>query len=175
MTRDNVFELGYLVKKFGVDGSIILSINADHPEKYLEMESIFVDINNQLVPFFISKIRLHNQNDFIIKLEDINTTEEAEALCGKTVYAAISYLPELDENQFYYHEIIGWKVIDKQNGAIGLVKNVLEGKQQDILQVVSDGKEILIPIVDVFFVKSDRKAQTIYVDLPDGLLDVYLT
>ncbi|MFN4122749.1 MAG: ribosome maturation factor RimM [Flavobacteriales bacterium] len=173
--RDNVFELGYFVKKSGIDGSLILSIDADKPQNYLKMESIFVDINNQLVPFFISKIHAQRSNEFLVKLEDIHTTEEAELLCGKTVYADVSLLPELKENQFYYHEIIGWRVIDQDQGEIGVVKDVIEGKQQDIIQLDYYGKEILIPLVDDFFVKSDRQEKALYFDLPKGLVEVYLS
>jgi 16S rRNA processing protein RimM len=173
--RDNVFELGYFVKKSGTDGSLILHVDADKPEIYLKMESIFVEINNQLVPFFIAKIRIHRNNEFLVKLEDIDEIEEAEMLCGKTVFADLQYLPELNENQFYYHEIIGWKVFDTKRGEIGRVKEVMEGKQQDIMQIDLNGKEILIPIVDDFFVKSDRENKSIYFDLPEGLIDLYIS
>lgn len=173
--RDNVFELGYFVKKSGIDGSLVMSIDADNPQNYLKMESIFVDINKQLVPFFISKIRVQRSNEFLVKLEDIDTTEEAELLCGKSVFADIKYLPTLKENQFYYHEIVGWKAIDKHQGDIGVVKDVIEGKQQDIIQLDFKGKEILIPLVDDFFVKSDRQEKALYFDLPEGLVNVYLS
>lgn len=174
MTFDNVFELGYFVRKSGTDGSLHMSIESDEPEKYVKMESIFVELNKQLVPFFIQKIRNQKSNEFVVKLEDVDSIEEAEMLVGHKIFAEQKWLTDLNEKQFYYHEIIGWKVHDVQKGEIGTVKNVLENKSQDILQIDFQGKEILVPIADDFFLHVDRTTQTLHFDLPEGLVDLYL-
>lgn len=174
MHIDNVFELGYFVRKSGVDGALVLYIDADNPEYYLKMESIFVELNKQLVPFFIEKIKKQKTNEFLVQLEDVDSIEEAEILVSQPVFADLKYLAKLNEKQFYYHEVIGWKVEDKSKGPIGIVKGVLENKSQDILMVDLDGKELLIPITDDFFLNADRTNDTLYFDLPDGLIELYL-
>ena len=83
-------------------------------------------------------------------------------------------MPELDEDEFYYKEIIGFKLVDVTKGAIGEISDVLEYPTQAVIQVMKDGKEILIPIHDDIIEKVDKKSKTLTVNTPEGLIDMYL-
>ncbi len=173
MNLDDCFELGFILKTHGVQGELTFVLDVDTPENYKGLESVFVGINGKLVPFFIDKIQIL-QEKAIARLEDINTLEKAENLVGNTLYLPLQHLPELDEDQFYYHDIIDYQVIDEVRGALGIVENVYELPQQDIIAMIYMQKEVLIPITDEIVTGVDREVKELYVNLPDGLLEVYL-
>lgn len=174
MNVDECFQLGYVIKNHGLKGEINIFLDVDYPNEYKNLESVFVEINDKLVPFFISKIQIRGDKA-VVRLEDVETIEEAEHLRAKALYLPLKLLPQLDENQFYYHQIINYTVIDKKNGKIGVIKDVNSSSKQDLFIVENaDTKEILIPVIDDIIIKVDHQAEIISVDLPDGLLDVYL-
>ncbi len=173
MTFDQVFELGYLERLHGVQGEVVLVIDADQPEHYKQLGSIFLDIRGKLIPFFIEKQKQLRKNERLLKFEDIKNEAEASDLVGSTVYLPISQLPPLKEHQYYYHELIGMAVIHQNQQNVGTATAVLETPQQMLLQFDHEGHEVLCPMHDDIVKKVDKDARCIYVELPEGLLDVY--
>jgi 16S rRNA processing protein RimM len=83
-------------------------------------------------------------------------------------------LPPLDDDQFYYHEIVGYAVKDKTHGDMGNVKTIYEANGNDMFAFEYKGKEVLVPIKDEFIIELNKKAKTILLNIPEGLLDIYL-
>jgi 16S rRNA processing protein RimM len=174
MNIDNCFQLGYIAKTHGVQGEVTFVLDVDNPEEYDKLESVFVEINGKLVPFFITHFQLQKEKA-IVKLEDVNSFESADKLVGNALYLPLTQLPELDEDQFYYHDIINYIVIDKAKGTLGTIANVYELPHQDLIAMTYLNKEVLIPVTDEIVTRVDHKMKELYVELPDGLLDIYLT
>lgn len=173
MLHDSCFQLGTLIRKVGTDGRLLLQLDTDNPQAYLKTESIFVEINKRLVPFFIQSFRLQPSNTAHISVEGIETNEEAEMLLGCDVYLPLEQLPKLTGKKFYYHEIIDFEVFDLgSNLSIGKITDVLENGASDLFQIIENGNEILIPISDHFIEKIDREKSIIYMQLPEGLVEV---
>ncbi len=175
MEINECFLLGYVSKLFGYKGEVIFFIDADEPENYKELESVFVKRNNKLIPFFIDKIQKHSkQNQLIVKFQDINNAEQAEILVGCELYLPLNFLPKLTGKQFYFHEVIGFKLSDKEKGVVGEVKDIIDVGSTPIFQVFSGNKEILLPIHNNFIVSIDRQTRTVFYKAPEGLIDMYL-
>ncbi len=173
MRKDDCFLLGYVIKPHGLKGEVSVLLDTDIPEAYTEMESVFLEIDQRLIPFFISALSL-KENRAIVQFEGIKDFAGAEALKGCALYLPDEALPEMGDDQFYYHEIIGYKVVDGQSGIVGEVTNVYASGKQDLLAVDHQGTEILIPVIDEIISRVDREQKALHVDLPDGLLDIYL-
>ncbi|MFV0237361.1 MAG: ribosome maturation factor RimM [Flavobacteriales bacterium] len=174
MQKENCFSLGKIIKKYGYKGEVVIKLDTDEPELYKKLESAFIEFNGMLVPFFFKKcVQQHNTN-LRITFEDI-PSDQIEELIGSEVFLPLSLLPKLTGNQFYYHEIIGFTVIDEKQGAIGVVKGVNDYGPQPLFEIEKDQKEILIPIHDHFIKKVDKSGKTIEVITPEGLLELYLT
>lgn len=109
----------------------------------------------------------------MVKFEDVSA-EEAVKLVNKDIYLPLESLPELDEDGFYYHEIIGYKVIDSRKGEIGQIKNVNDSGVQDLFEVDFNGREILIPIVDDWILEVNKDQKFIRLQTPEGLIELYL-
>jgi 16S rRNA processing protein RimM len=173
MRKDDCFLLGYVIKPHGLKGEVSVLLDVDFPEDYKEMESVFLDIDQKLVPFFISAISI-NRDKAVIKFEDITTPEQAMSLKGRELYLPESTLPEMEADQFYFHEVIGYSVTDQTSGRLGVITNVYESGKQDLLAVDHQGIEILIPLIDEIVLEVNRENKEVLVNLPEGLLDIYL-
>jgi 16S rRNA processing protein RimM len=174
MTKEECFYLGRIVGKFSFKGEVLIKLDTDEPETYTEMESVLVEYNENLVPFFIERSYLHKSTLLRAKFEDIDTEEDAEDMVGTDVYLPLSMLPELPEDKFYFHEIIGFDVVDAEHGNIGKIVSINDSTAQALFEIDKDGKQILIPMNDEFIHKLDKKNKTLNVITPEGLVDLYL-
>jgi len=173
MQKENCFELGYLIKSHGLDGKVQAFFDVEDPSFYQEIDVVFLE-QQGLVPFFITDIFWQEGNKFLLKFEDIDSKDDAKELKGTKLFLPLEALPELEEGQFYLHDTIGFQVIDEHQGAIGSVKEYVDAGPQTIMVTTFNSKEILIPLHDDFLQKVDHEAKTIYVSVPDGLINLYL-
>lgn len=174
MRKEECFYLGKIAKKFSYKGEVLIYLDTDEPELYENMESVFVEINKNLVPFFIENSALH-KNDFLrVKFEDIDNEEQADEVLGCELYLPLSFLPKLEGNQFYYHEVIGFEIEDQRLGVVGKIVSVNDSTAQPLFEVINGTVEILIPMIDQFLVKIDRENKKVVMNLPEGLVEMYL-
>lgn len=174
MKKEECFYLGKIVSKFSFKGEVLIKLDTDEPESYLEMESVFVEYGNNLVPFFIEKSNLQKSNLLRVKFEEVDSEEDAEDLLKCDIYLPLDLLPELDEDQFYFHEVIGFTVEDVNHGTVGILTGINDTTSQALFEIEKDGKQILIPMNDEFLQKVDKKNKNIVVNTPEGLIDLYL-
>jgi 16S rRNA processing protein RimM len=174
MRKEECFYLGKIAKKFSFKGEVLVYLDTDEPELYENMESVFVELNKNLVPFFIENSSLH-KNDFLrVKFEDVETEEDADAIMGCELYLPLSFLPKLEGNQFYYHEVIGFEVEDQRLGVVGKIVSINDSTAQPLFEVLNGNVEMLIPMIDQFLVKIDRGNKKVVMNLPEGLVEMYL-
>ncbi|WP_310994318.1 ribosome maturation factor RimM [Aequorivita marina] len=174
MQKENCFYLGKVVRKYSFNGELLVKLDTDEPEIFTEMESVFVEQRKNLIPFFIEESSLHKSELLRLRFEDVTNEKEADALLGAHLYLPLEFLPKLTGNKFYYHEIIGFTAKDKSFGQIGTITAVNDTTSQALFIIDQEGKEILVPIIDRFIKKVDRENKTILLDVPEGLIDLYL-
>lgn len=175
MDVNDCFYLGYIASNKGFNGELSAKLETDYPENYSKLESVFLNINESLIPFFIKKIKINQKAQANIIFEDYESLDKSKDLIGSQIYLPLSFLPVLTGNKFYYHEIVDFNVVDETNGNIGKVIEVLEYPKQAVISINSpENKEILIPISDEIIKSVDRKINSIFIDAPLGLIDLYL-
>ncbi|MEN8250302.1 MAG: ribosome maturation factor RimM [Bacteroidota bacterium] len=172
MDINSCYQLGYVIKPHGLQGDVNIYIDADDPMAYKNLESVLILQDNQLIPFFITSLKISG-NKALLNLEESNNIESANNLKGAELYLPLEALPELEGDQFYYHDIIGYKVKDDSQGDIGKIVSIMSAGPQDIITVDHKGQEVLIPINDDTVYRVDKKKELVYVNLPDGLLEIY--
>ena len=166
--------LGYIVRTHGTTGNVVIFLDVDYPEDYDELDSVYVEIKGELVPYFIDHINLQKQSNAIVSFEDVNTIEKAQALVGNALYLSLDELEELGDEDFYYHEIKGFTVTDQTKGELGIVREVYSLNGQDLIAMDYQGCEVLIPTAEDIVLKADKENKVLLVNLPEGLLEVYL-
>ncbi len=175
MEKKECYYLGKVSKLHGYKGELTVFLDVDDPKEYEQLDMFFVDHRHTLLPVFIEKIRLHTtKNTVVVKLEDVNTEEEAQMFLNKDIYLPLSTLPKLSGNKFYYHEVIGFEIEDATHGVLGTCEEVLDYQRQALFKLHYQNKEVLIPINDDIITKVDRENKRIEVKLPEGLLEVFL-
>ncbi len=173
MRKEDCFYLGTLVSKYSFRGELHAKLDTDEPDRYTTLESVLIEFNQTLIPFFVEKAQLHKSNLLRIKFEDINDEKAADSLIGCDLFLPLTLLPKLEGDQFYFHEIIGFEVIDKRQGFVGQIETVNDQTAQTIIEVRSpNGKQHLIPLVASWMEKLDRKKQQLILNTPEGLLDL---
>ena len=174
MNKADCFHLGYVAKLHGFKGEVSLFFDVTNPQDYAGLDAVFVDVNNQLTPFFIESIKLKNKGFAAVRFEGVNDEQTARKILRKDIYLPDQILPELEGVHFYDHEVVGFKVIDSKHGDIGLLEQVIDFKVNPLLQVMKDDKEILIPFREGVVTKVDRDKKELHVISPDGLVELYL-
>jgi 16S rRNA processing protein RimM len=174
MQKEDCFYLGKVVSKYSFKGEVLVKIDTDEPEIYENMESVFVSIGNNLVPFFIDRCRLHKSTLLRIDFEEVKDESAADRILGSELYLPLTLLPPLSGNKFYFHEVIGFTLMDEVHGDIGTIQSINDSASQVLFEAKKDDKELLIPMTDDIITKVDRVAKTIHVSTPEGLVDLYL-
>ncbi len=174
MKKDDFYYLGKILKTHGNKGQVLVHLDVDDPETYEKLESVYLDLHGERIPFFISRIELKHNRKAVVQFQDFDSLEDAESLQGLEMYLPITELPPLKGNQFYYHEIIGYQVVDRNHGNIGVIDDILELPHQSLFQIHHGEKEILVPIVDEIIHKVDRRKKILTIEAPAGLIEIYL-
>lgn len=173
MDKKDFYYLGKITKLFGYKGDLIFYFDVDDITEYRKLDAVFIDINGDLIPFMIEKLTLHQGNTAIVRLQDHGTIEDAQRLINSELYLPLSTLPKLEGNKFYYHEIIGYTVVDAEAGEVGVIEDVNDQTPQVLFVIKKGYREILFPVVDELIDRLDRKEKKIYVRFPEGLIDLY--
>ena len=172
MRKEDCFFLGTVVAKYSFKGEVLIKLDTDDPETYLSLQSFLLEDKSCLIPYFTTKVQFHKSQLLRVSLEGINSEKQADMIIGKSVYLPLDQLPKLDDDQFYFHEIIGFKVIDSVQGPIGIITGVNDASSQVLLEVEHNDKQILIPLVDELIQQLDKQKKQIYLSIPEGLLDL---
>ena len=173
MTKNDCFFFGKITKTHGLKGELTVKLDVANPEDFKDLRYLMIEDRGNLIPYFIENQKI-NGDKMIVRLQDVKKVEQAVAFMGKAVFLPNEFMPELEDDDFYYKEIVGFKMVDALKGEIGEISDVLEYPTQAVIQVMKDGKEILIPIHDDIIQKVDKKAKILTVKAPEGLIDMYL-
>ena len=175
MDKNNFRKIGSISKVNRKTGEATVFYQQKNTKPDHDPEVIFIEIDGGLVPFFVAEISTGNPESFRVVLQDYNTPEVAQRFVGCRVFLPDDQpVGQTTTLNIDYGEIVGYAVNDKTYGAIGPIADVFESPDQVLIQVFKATKEILIPLVEDYLIEVDTKAKTIYLDLPDGLLDIYL-
>ena len=172
MRKEDCFFLGTVVAKYSFKGEVLIKLDTDDPETYLSLQSFLLEDESHLIPCFTTKVQLHKSQLLRVSVEGVNSEKQADLMIGKSVYLPLDQLPKLDDDQFYFHEIIGFKVIDYVLGPIGIITGVNYASSQVLLEVEHNDRQILIPLVDELIQQLDKQQKQIYLYIPEGLLDL---
>ena len=169
---DNYYKIGKLAATFGLDGQLILEHSLGKKTSLKGLENIFIEEKkDSFLPWFIESAKIKNDKEVYIKLEGISAKETAKLLVKKEVW--------LNENDFKKFaataapiSLLGFMVINEDE-ELGEVCEVIEQPHQLLCKIMLNGKEALIPVHEDSLEQIDKKNRKLFVNLPEGLLDIY--
>jgi 16S rRNA processing protein RimM len=174
MNKADCFHLGYIAKLHGFKGEVSLFLDVTNPSDYQTLDAVFIEINGQLIPFFIESLKLKNKGFSAVKFEGVDDESSARRLLRMQVFLPEQILPKLSGVNFYDHEVVGFKVIDIHFGEVGILEAVIDFQVNPLIQIMNGEKEVLIPLREGLVQKIDRKNKVMHIDAPPGLIELYL-
>lgn len=173
MKSEEFVEIGYITKTHGLKGELQVVFNYPDPKK-LKLNTVFVDVNGKMVPYFVDNFKLSQQSMGYFLFEDINHIDKAQPLVKRKVFLSKDKMPKKKKEEFSYFDLEGFTVIDESSGNLGEILSVKEYPQQFLATVTYKEREALFPLSEDFIKNLNIEGKTLVTNLPDGLLDVYL-
>lgn len=170
---DQLMLLGKITKKRGFEGQVILQTEEAFSSVSSLPEPVFIDIQGERVPFFISSQKRQGGRIWIILFLDMNDML-LERILQSDVFVLTIPGEKTLQQQIPLHPLEGFEVIDSVQGLIGTVQEVLEREMQPLLVIISHGVEILIPFTEEIVRRSDKRNRRLYIESPEGLIDLYI-
>ena len=171
MNINDCYKIGYILKPHGLKGEVTISLDAEAPGNLEELDAVFIQSNQQLVPHFLEAISVRGDKAFV-KFEDVNTPEAAKAISKSGIFLPKASRPKSGRGEFYDDEIIGFEVLDVDGNLLGNVTSIEEAGPNKLIAVDCAGKEILIPVNGPFITSINKSKKKITVDLPEGFLEI---
>ena len=169
MQKEQCFLLGKITKLHGYKGAMVLHIDSSTPQYFRELESVFLEFDQELIPFFFAERCKLNGKKLIVKLEDVSA-DEASRFIGCNAYLPEEMLPTPKEG-FYDKVILGYTAYHRDK-AIGTITDVVENTAQNLFVIEQGEKEFLVPAVEAFIQRIEHPEKIVYLELPEGLLDL---
>ncbi|RYY69523.1 MAG: 16S rRNA processing protein RimM [Chitinophagaceae bacterium] len=166
------FKIGKFAASHGLDGTLVLVHSLGKKTALKDLETVFLqESQDNFMPYFIETCSVKNDTEIFVKLESIDNKEIARKLTPKEVW-----LTREDFEKFASKSspisMLGYDMIDGNNN-LGEIIEVLEQPHQILCTILYKGNEALIPIHGGNLVKMDHKNKKVYVEVPEGLLEIY--
>lgn len=169
--KDEIFPIGQIIKTHGLKGDLSFSANtiiledADIPYIILEPEGL-------LVPFYIENVRMKTDTTGLIKLERIDSEEQARHYVGLTIYLPDMFLDKMEDDEFDTEYFIGFEIMDEEKGFTGEILSIDQSTANPLFVVQTGKEEILIPIAEEYITSIDHEKKIIRLELPEGLMEL---
>jgi len=167
------FKIGKLVAASGLKGELILKHTLGKKTSLKGLEAIFIeDKKDSFIPWFIQSVRIKNADEVYLKLEGVDVREAAMKISQKDIW-----ITETDFKKFAAKtapiSLLGYTIINHKE-TLGEILEVIEQPHQLLCRLEIRGKEVLIPLNEGFLQKINHAKKQVIVELPDGLLEIYL-
>ncbi|MBB6432302.1 ribosome maturation factor RimM [Leuconostoc carnosum] len=169
---DNLFKVGTIVNTHGIRGEVKIMAITDFPEnRFKKGVELQIDTKQGLVPMTVQSSRLH-KNMWLVLFEGITNINEIEKYKTDDIYVASDERQELEDDEYYYDEIIDSRVVDLTGNVIGIVSEIMTTGANDVWVVKREGQpDALIPMIDDVVKSVDVDNKLITIDALEGLLD----
>ena len=172
MQKKDCFLFGTVFKLHGYKGDVNIYNDDDIPFDFTTLEYFLIELNNELVPFFIEKARPTKPNVVLVKFEDVDSEEEANKIHKRKVYLPKDWIPETDENKITEKKLIGYSVIDINLGNLGEITYINSQTAQQLIYVSKDGKEFCFPMHEQFIINVNTEKGIMEVEIPEELVNL---
>jgi 16S rRNA processing protein RimM len=173
MIREETISLGSIIKIHAIKGEFLLTTELNLDENQIDTEWVFLEFEGQPVPFFLEYLNATGPSNAILKVEEINSIDEAKEWLGRRVLIPSGHVKKIRAKNPGIHILQGFQVIDEKKGFLGKVNAILELQNNPLIQILENEKEILIPLSDSIILKIDNKKRIIHIRAPEGLIDLY--
>ncbi|HNU71650.1 MAG TPA: ribosome maturation factor RimM [Thermodesulfobacteriota bacterium] len=168
--NNDLLEIGRICKPHGVHGKAEIVYYGESPEILASSPYVLAKKNGERHTLKVQRITAHKKR-CIVEFDLVSTFQQVQALVGSTLYIPRSALPPLAEDEFYWFDLIGCRVLTTDGTVVGIVSRVLPTGSNDVYVVAHEKGEVLIPATFDAINSIDTQAKTIVINSIEGLLD----
>lgn len=173
MSSIQFVEIGIIQRTHGVDGEFQVVWNSDFYLEEQDLESVFVEFEGIPIPFFISSIRTKGLDKALIKFEDVDDVNVANEFVGQKIFLPTDQIHHDEDIQL--KDLVGYTIISNHDQLVGKIVDYQEFQTNSVFTIHhQSGSEVLIPAVVELIVEVDEENKTVVVEIPEGLIDLYL-
>lgn len=166
--------IGRISGAHGLDGRIALKHTLGKTNAFKDLKHVFIEVHKEhYIPYFLEEQKPVSEDEVLLRLDEVASPEDARSLSGKNVYIESALYHKIKPKAVTI-DMVGFMLNDKEKGDLGRVEDLFETPGQVMASAHYLGKEILVPLVDATILGIDPVQKIIRLDLPHGLLDVYL-
>lgn len=173
MTITDCFRIWSILKTKGLKGELHIYTDFEGIEE-IKFNAIFIEVAGKLIPYFVSSIKFLQKNAAYLVLDDVDSIEKASLLIKKDIYLSNKLKPKKKKAEFTLFNLLGFTAIEVDEGELGIITAVDEYPQQIIATLNYKGNEVLFPLNEEIIQSIDVVKETVLINLPEGLLDIYL-
>lgn len=171
MDLQELVPLGKVLKVHGIRGKVKVAPFGETLEQLERGRTVyFRDPEQRWRPLVIEKVQ-RQPKSLIISFRGVWNRDQAEVLRGKKIYLPVSQLPELEEGEYYYYQLIGLQVIDVHGEVLGKLTEIISTGSNDVYVVKKRDTEVLIPALESVIKEVNLHEKKMVVDIPEGLMD----
>ena len=167
----NHVKIGTVVSKHGYKGDIKISVSSNNLVTFPDLKYLFIELDDCFIPFKIDNVRSFSKNVLIVKLKEIRSEDEVNEVIHKNIYVDSAEMESNIDSGFFYNDLINFEVITDSK-KIGRIENINSKLPQPVFEIIYDSRKALIPIHEDLIKKNDKKNRIIYLDIPNGLLEI---
>lgn len=166
-------KVGKIVNTHSLKGEVkVISSTDFEEERFKKGSKLLITRGNQLIREVVVESYRNHKNFLLVKFEEIDSVEEAEKLKNLQIKIDSTEVGELEENEFYFHEIIGCQVFDENDKNLGEIIDILTPGANDVWVIKGEnGKEILIPYIEDVVKQIDITNKKVNIEIMEGLID----
>lgn len=167
---ETLVEIGKVIGTHGLRGDLKVRPNSGEPELLLESEQLYIRLSTgKELKVQPNRQSLH-KGQVLLRLQGYESIDEVEQFVGADVLLPEALLPDLADDEYYWRQLKGLPVVDRQRGPIGKLEQMFSTAAHDTYVVQGPLGEIMIPAVEQFVLEINLQEQVMRVDLPDGLM-----
>lgn len=170
--------VGHIAKPHGTRGELFVAPLTDSPEAIFApgQQVLLGDEEGALgddAPSLVVETVRPFKRGLLVSFEAVAGREAAEQLARRYLLLALDAVPPLDEDEVFYHELLGMRVETVGGVDVGTVREVFETEPHHLLEVVNgEGRKLLVPFAARIVREVDRAGRRVVIDPPDGLLEL---
>jgi 16S rRNA processing protein RimM len=173
LPEKHYIKVGKLNRAFGLKGHLRFFIEPEMESRLKKISVFFIQNKNGQLPYFVDEFDQGESGHGMVHFEDVKDKTMADGLVGRILFVEETTLKKL-KPATRLSDYIGFMIHDEHTGNLGLLDDIIQLPQHEIGQFIFEGKEILFPFNKEVVKKIDKRKKILFVDLPEGIIDVYL-
>lgn len=168
---EDLLQVGIISSTHGVRGEVKVFPTTDDVNRFNKLKEIILDTGKEHITLEIQGVKFFKKFA-ILKFKDIDSINDIEKYKGKSLFVTRQNAIKLKKDEYFITDLIGLKVVDEEDKALGTLKDVLETGANDVYIIeMQNGRELLLPAIKQCVLQVDMDSRIMKVHILEGLMD----